>query len=249
MPSAFAQVLFYSIVTFVFFLIGSLITYYFSHHAKKLIIYIVSLAAGIMLGITFFHLIPEANQFFVSFNELMLTLLAGFLLIYLIEHFIVIHECRKGYYESKKFGLLTSVGIAIHNVIDGLLIGVTFAVAVPVGIITSIGILLHKIPTGIITTSLLLDSTLDDRRALKYSLFIPLLTVFGAIVSFLFIKTLSTSVQGFLLALSAGTFLYIAASDLIPETHEKINKFNALLVFIGIFLIYFVTQNFKFLIG
>ena len=132
-------------------------------------------------------------------------------------------------------------GLFLHSFIDGIIIGVGFEVEQKLGMLTSLGVILHELPEGVTTFSMLLNS-IKRSAAFTMSMFVALATPLGALLSLTFIGNLSEPVVGRFIALAGGSFLYIAASDLIPETHEKMGLLNAAFLFSGVLLLYLLSQ-------
>ena len=202
--------------------------------ARKNTIYLISFSAGVLLSVAFSHLIPEA---LVLNHNALLWLLFGFVFFYILEHLIIIHSCQENeecvVHPIDKIALL---GMGFHSLLDGLIIGVGFEISSTLGILATIAVLLHKLPDGISMISILLYNNYQRKEAIKYSLIVALLTPIGAILSFLLFKELSTEILGIFLAIAAGSFLYIASADLIPEIHKKSKILNIFLLIIGIFI-------------
>ena len=210
--------------------------------AKKYSVLLISIAVGVLLGASFLQLIPEA---LALTSDALFYILIGFLAFYLIENIFVVHSCKEEDCRVHRMTTMSVLGLGIHSLIDGVAIGIGFGVSFSLGIVTAIAVIAHEFPEGLITMSLLLNSKFRRKTSIFYGVLVAVATPIGAILSFFFIPNMTAQVMGILLALIAGTFIYIAASDLIPETHEKFSKFNALLVIVGILFIYAVTSTFR----
>ena len=205
--------------------------------------YINSFAAGLILGIAFFHLFPKSLE--LSNNGL-LFIFIGFLLFYLLENGMVIHSGSEIHFKEKNNpqhskGMVLFSGLFFHSLVDGFIIGVGFEIEPKLGLLTSLVVILHELPEGVTTFSLLISS-IKKKTALKMSIAVALATPFGALISLTFIGSLSESMVGLLLAMAGGSFLYIGASDLIPETHEGKRYQNAGFLLFGIFFLYALSK-------
>lgn len=194
-----------------------------------------SFAAGLILGVAFFHLFPESLE--LSAHALVF-IFAGFLVFYLLESGMVLHSGSEIHFSKKDNprlakGMVMFSGLFFHSLIDGVVIGVGFEVDPKLGLLTALGIISHELPEGVTSFSLLLTS-IARKTAVKMAVAVALATPFGAVLSLTFIGGLSESTVGLLLAMAGGSFLYIAASDLIPETHEKGGIANAGFLLLGI---------------
>ena len=203
-----------------------------------------SFAAGLILGIAFFHLFPESLD--LSKNALLFIFL-GFLLFYLVENLMVIHSGSEIHFPEKDNpqhtkGMVMFFGLFFHSLVDGIIIGIGFEIDPRVGLLTSLAVISHELPEGVTTFALLINS-IARKTALKLSIAVGLATPIGALISLIFIGSLSKPVMGMLIALAGGSFLYIGASDLIPETHQKRGIQNAGFLFMGILFLYVLSKT------
>jgi ZIP family zinc transporter/zinc and cadmium transporter len=125
--------------------------------------------------------------------------------------------------------------------VDGVIIGVGFQIDPKLGLITALGVISHELPEGVTTFSLLISS-IKRKTALRLSMAVALATPLGALISLTFIGSLSKEVIGLLLAVAGGSFLYIGASDLIPETHEEKGFVNAGFLLLGVVILYSLSK-------
>lgn len=214
--------------------------------------YVNSFAAGLILALVIFHLMPEA----IELSELAFypALFIGFFAFYLLENFIVIHsgseihycldedEEELGAHHLSRIGVMMFSGLAFHSVIDGIIIGIGFELSTEIGFLAAMAVILHEMPEGV-TSFAIINEVMPDKAKIL-SVIVAIATPLGALFSLLFIRGLSDSMIGILLALAAGTFIYVAASDLIPQTHEKNNLQNLIFFIAGAFLIYGISLFF-----
>jgi ZIP family zinc transporter/zinc and cadmium transporter len=132
-------------------------------------------------------------------------------------------------------------GLFFHSLVDGVIIGVGFQIDPKLGLITALGVISHELPEGVTTFSLLISS-IKRKTALRLSMAVALATPLGALISLTFIGSLSKEVIGLLLAVAGGSFLYIGASDLIPETHEEKGFVNAGFLLLGVVILYSLSK-------
>ncbi len=208
-----------------------------------------SFAAGAILGAVFLHLFPGAVS--VVGKDAFFWGLVGFFIFYILENMVVIHSGAEKFYlehdehhHLSSSALVASIGIGLHSLIDGLVIGVGFDINRHIGSIATIGVILHELPEGMAIFSVLLESSISRNKAIFYSVVVALATPLGAILSIFFLSGLTEHTVGVLLALGAGTFLYVAASDLIPATHLKTNKFSAISLTSGLVFLYLMARFF-----
>lgn len=239
-------ILFYSTVAGSATILGLLLILWQEQWTKKNSIYLISLAAGVLLTSAFFHLLPEALELTGEQPSLLSSpffyMLMGFALLYILEQVIVIHTCAEDECDTHSFGIVAALGIGLHSLLDGLVIGIGFEVDFEVGLITTLAVLLHELPEGIFTLSILLHAHLEKKQAVIYTIAVALATPIGALIAILFINNISPLFLGNLLAFAAGTFMYIGASDLIPQTHRISRKANIPLVLLGGIFIFALTQ-------
>ena len=187
---------------------------------RKLLIYLVSFAAGALLGDAFIHLLPEsAKEGFGA--SVSLYVLLGIGVSFLIEKVVHWHHfhfpLEKGH--AHPFAVMNLIGDIVHNFIDGMIIAASYLVSIPVGIATTIAVILHEIPQEISDFGVLLHGGFTKAKALFYNFLTALTAVLGAVVA-LIIGSSAESLTTFLVPFAAGSFIYIAGSDLIPELHR-----------------------------
>lgn len=193
------------------------------------LLYLVSFSAGAMLGDVFFHLLPELVKNSGSFTLFASAfVLSGIVAFFIIEKFIHWHHCHvEGEGHVHPFAWANLFGDGVHNFIDGLIIGASYLVSLPVGFATTIAVLFHEIPQEIGDYGVLLHGGFSRRKALLFNFLIALTSVLGALVALSLGK-----IDGFLLFLipfAAGNFLYIAGADLIPELHKEVRASRSFL--------------------
>lgn len=231
---SFSQMLFYSCIAGFAMLFGSILLFYFESWVRKNSIFLISFAAGVMLTIAFINLIPEAVS--LTSNAWAMVF-AGFLVLYVLQNVVMFHPCHDEVCETHKLGLFSFVGLTIHSLLDGVIVSVGFEAGWELGILTTTAVILHKMPDGITITGILLHSNTSRRKTALYSALVATATPIGAVVSYLFLKGVPKYFLGDLLALTSGTFIYLAASDLLPETHKLRHRANAIFFFLGVALI------------
>lgn len=236
----------YSVIAGSATFVGLLLVLWFKDWTKKHSIYIISAAAGVLMTTAFFHLMPEAIELAQDavniFSSPYFFVLLGFMVLYIVEQIIVIHACAEEDCGSHSFGIISAIGIGIHSLMDGIVIGVGFEVSNTIGILTAMAVILHELPEGIFTFGILVHSHLSTRKSIIYTSLVALATPVGAIASFFLIKSINLIFLGDMLAFAAGTFIYIAASDLIPQTHKVSRKANIPFVLAGsVFIIILAT--------
>ncbi|OGZ17323.1 MAG: hypothetical protein A2Z78_00730 [Candidatus Nealsonbacteria bacterium RBG_13_36_15] len=211
----------------------------FEELIKRNVIFLISFAIGVLLANAFFHLIPEA----IEINPTWFYWTLGTIIfLFLLEHFVIIHSCHEEECDVHALGAVSFLGIVFHSLIDGIVIGVGFEVGFMVGLLTSLAVIFHETAEGAFIYTLLIHDKKFQAKALLLSWIVALATPLGAIATFLLIQEVSPLVLSWLLAAAAGSFIYIGASDLIPEAHKKYNFLNIFLVLAGIIFVFAVGR-------
>ena len=191
---------------------------------RSILIYLVSFSAGALFGDAFFHLLPEAAEKSGFTLTLSMSVLGGILLFFVVEKVIHWRHCHMPHDDSSHvhpFAMMNLVGDAVHNFIDGLIIGISYIVSVPVGIATTVAVVLHEIPQEIADFGVLLHGGFSKKKALFFNFLSSLTAVVGAVLA-LVLGTRMEGVADILVPMAAGGFIYIAGADLIPELHKEV---------------------------
>src|SRR3989344_5346508 len=219
-----SSVILVSLVSF----IGVLTLVFKKEKLHHLLLSLVSLSVGTLLGGAFLHLLPEAVEIAGSFSKsISLIILFGILCFFFLDKLIHwrhshshLSHVHKGEKNNKSMVPLNLFGDAVHNFLDGLLIAGSYIVSIPTGIATTLAVIVHEAPQEIADFGVLLYSGLSTKRALFYNFLSALFAVIGAVIGL----ALSTSSQTFtflIIPFAAGSFIYIAGSNLIPEILNK----------------------------
>ncbi len=204
-------------------LIGGVYLLYGKWGAAKLQKIAVPFAAGALLAAAFVDLLPEAMEGGDA-HTVSLVVLGAFLVFFLLERTLTWfhhhHEHEHKNQQHRRNASLIIVGDTLHNFIDGLAIGAAFLVSPVTGVITTIAVAAHEIPQEIGDFGLLLSKGMKKGRVLLVNLLSALATLVAAVLVFGFGGSLPVS-ESVLLAITAGFFIYIAASDIIPTIHAE----------------------------
>ena len=189
---------------------------------KNILIYFVSFSAGALLGDVFIHLIPEVfNEGATAYTSL--YFLSGITVSFLIEKIIYWRENHTSSIlgnKIKHFVFMILFGDGVHNFIDGLAIGASFLVSVPVGIATSLAVILHEIPHEIGDFAALIHGGLGKKQAIFYNFVSGLTAILGTLFA-LVLSQYVTGINNFLVPFAAANLIYIAGTNLIPELHKE----------------------------
>ncbi len=250
--STLAYIVIFTFIGSIGSLIGGFILLSREEFALKISHFLASFAAGVLLGTAFFDLLPEALHESKESNiDIFLWTLAGIIMFFFIERFIHwFHHHDDFHAKDQIIGGKTTlplivIGDTVHNFIDGIVIAATFMVNIPLGISTSIAVAAHEIPQEIGDFGLMLHKGLAKKKIIWINILSASVSLLGSIFTFLLGDVLKGAMPIFL-AFTAGFFIYIATSDLIPEIHhEKRRGFaiiESLLLLIGIGIIWFTVR-------
>jgi zinc and cadmium transporter len=198
---------------------------------RKLATFFVSFAVGALLGDAFIHLIPETFAASVPSRAALgpsLLILGGMMVFFVVEKLLrhqhgVLHEHYHGQPELRRpeLAAINILGDAIHNFIDGMVIGASYLVSPTLGLSTTIAVLFHEIPQELADFGILIHSGLSVRRAVLLNLASASVAILGTTLSLLAGSVAQETVATLLVPLTAGGFVYLAAADLIPELHHE----------------------------
>ncbi len=236
------SVIIVSLVSF----IGVLTLSFKEKYLQKILLILVSFSAGALFGDAFIHLIPEAIEELGLGLNIGLYILSGILIFFILEKFIAWRHCHVPTSKDHPhpLGYMNLIGDAFHNFIDGLIIGASYLVSLPMGLATTLAVVLHEIPQEIGDFGILLYAGFSKTRALFFNFLSALTAILGAILALI----IGSKIQNFaiiLLPFTAGGFIYIAGTDLIPEL-KKYDKLSASLIqllalIMGIFVMVLLT--------
>ncbi len=212
---------------------GAGIFYIREKKIERFLILFVSFETGALIGGAFFHFIPEALEK-ISLTKTIILTISGFVIFLVLEKLLHWHHCHKENCREHPFTYLLLYGDAIHNFIDGLLIASSFIISIPVGIITTLLIIAHEFPQEISDFGILIYGGFTKRKALIYNFISQITSLAGGILGYFFLSIKDQAI--FLLPISAGGFLYIAISDLIPEIFKEKKRKNIIINLIFIIL-------------
>ncbi|WP_376694847.1 ZIP family metal transporter [Wenzhouxiangella sp. EGI_FJ10305] len=206
----------------------------FESWGRRYNIYFVCFAAGVLITVSFLHIIPKS---FELSNSAPTFLLVGFVLMHLFNRFITAFVCEREGESRARYGigLVPMLGIGFHSFIDGFVYSITFTVSFLTGALAATGMVLHEFPEGIVTYLLLLRGGFSERTAFLLAfLAASLSTPLGMLVSYPFISRIDETLLGTLLSLSAGALVYVGATHLLPQAEHESRRFSLLALAAGI---------------
>jgi len=186
---------------------------------EKFLIPIVGFAAGGLIGGAFLHLLPEALEVWKG-ETVFLSALVGFTVFFLMERLLHWRHCHDGVCDIHPFTYLNLIGDGIHNLTDGMIIAASFVTDFRLGIVTTLAVIFHEVPQEMGDFGILIYGGFSKSKALLFNFLCALMAILGAVIGYI-LANIAENTALFLITFTAGGFIYIAASDLIPELHRQ----------------------------
>lgn len=218
------QLLFYALIAGLFSLVGGLALAWRSDVPKKITTSILSFAAGAFIAVAFLELLPEAVEAVDEPHPIFIAALIGFLFFFILERALM--RFKKGHHEhnhsehTEPLPVLVIIGDSVHNFLDGIVVALAFLADPVIGLVAALGTAAHEIPQEIADFGILLSQGWSRKRVIIVNVLQSLLTIPGVILGYYFGSKLEPSLP-YLLAGVSGIFIYIAASNIIPEVHHR----------------------------
>jgi zinc and cadmium transporter len=241
--SDFAWVVATGLAMSVIALVGSLTLVLPKATMQRILLPLVALAAGALMGGALFHMLPESVEAIGNTASLWIVFAAGFVSFYLLEQYLHWHHCHDIDCEHRPVGMLVLVADALHNLIGGIAVGASFTLGVPVGLATWFAAAAHEVPQELGDFGILAHSGYEPRRALWLNFLSALTFPIGAITAFQLAGVLDVAL---LVPFAAGNFVYIGASDLLPQLVQPtslVRKVENSLALVGGMLLLLVTAG------
>ena len=220
MESYLKTLIFYSGMISASVVVGGIVPLFLSWSRRQLHFFL-SFSAGLMLGATLMHLLPAAFELMGRMAPF--WVLIGFLFLYLFEKFVTVHLCEALECEIRPLGMAAVVGISAHALTDGIALGSGLMVS-QLGFVVFLTIFFHKLPEAFVLTMILLHEAQGRARIVFFNLILIAMVPLGAFLARSVIGTGNLRFAGIALAFSAGTFLHISLSDLLPHVHEHAER-------------------------
>ena len=188
---------------------------------QRALFFIVAFAAGALLGDVFFHLVPEISESSTGFDTTAsVAILGGVLMLFTLEKVLHWHHAHFPSEEVLHPVAVTNlVGDGLHNFVDGAIVAGSFAVSTELGIATTVAVALHEIPQEFGDFGILLHAGLSPKRAIGLNFASAAVSVLGAVAVLALVPV--DAVERILVPFSAGAFIYIASTDLLPDLHKE----------------------------
>ena len=201
---------------------------------RRGLIFLIAFAAGALLGDAFLHILPEIAESGAGFDlGTSVAILAGVVAFFSLEKILHWHHAHIPHEEVIHPVAVTNlVGDGLHNFIDGAIIASAFLVSKEIGIATAVAVAIHEIPQELGDFGILVHAGMKPKRALALNLVSALASVAGAVLVLLTTKI--GAVEDLLLPFTAGAFVYIASTDLIPELHKEPKMMQSLVQLAGL---------------
>jgi zinc and cadmium transporter len=212
-----SRVFIHALVIFLVALAAGLAPLWVHWHGRKLRL-VISLAAGIFFGAAFLHMIPEAAE--VLGRDVGLYLLAGFLLLYLAENFLLEGGCEHGDCDYHRLGMVSFFGLSFHGLVEGVALGSSARLPglMPLVFLAILG---HKAPASFSLGTLLAHGNYSRTQVGMLVVGFAGMVPVGAGLALWLLQGISAGAVGAMVAVAAGTFLHIAADDMLPHVHQK----------------------------
>lgn len=229
-----------SIAAFAFTFLGGL----FALRFKDKLHLILGFSAGAVIAVAFFDLIPEAIELSsgtYDVSAITSVVALGFIGYLILDRLIVMHGYDEHDHSSSSRGTIGAGSLAIHSFLDGAAIGLAFQVSNPIGAVVAAAVLVHDFSDGINTVNLILKNNGNRSRAFRWLIIDALAPVLGVLSTLFF--SLPQASLGLVLAVFSGFFLYIGASDLLPESHHNHpTRWTTFMTIFGMAVLYAAIQ-------
>lgn len=219
-----------TLVLGLFIVVGAIITFA-SKNNNKFVSFSISLAFSVMIMLMFVDLIPEIKEIFITrFGTIigiflaLFGILLGIVILKVLDIFIPDHEGHEKE-ELKHIGLISSIALVLHNIIEGMAVYTSVNNSLESGILLSLGIGLHNIPLGMVITSTLYKSNNNIKKTWGIIILVSLSTFLGGLIMLLLSGVLVNElILGILLSITLGMLIYISVFELLPKMLESKNK-------------------------
>lgn len=215
---------------------------------KNKINLIMGFTAGVILGVVFFEIFPEIIEQVklhdFSSTNIMLALVAGFLIFHVLEKAILIHHAHEGDYADHvhpQVGVLSALALIGHSFLDGFGIGLGFQASPTVGILVAIAVISHDFTDGMNTVTLMITHRNSERKAKQFLFLDSVAPIVGVFTALLF--NIPDQFMILYLGFFAGFLLYIGASDILPQAHSKKSSYQLMsLTILGVLLVFMISR-------
>lgn len=199
-----------------------------------ILFYLIGFSAGALIGGAFLHILPQVLEE-LNHTVVFSYVILGIILFFLMERYFYWRHCHDGICDVHSFTYLNLIGDGFHNFLDGMIIAVSFTVSIKIGLVTTLAVIFHEIPQELGDFGVLVYGGFSKSKALLFNFISALTAMLGAMAGY-FISDTAVHFSNFILPLTAGGFIYIATSDLIPEIHKESNLRRSTFAFVAFLL-------------
>jgi len=203
--------------------------------------FLLGFSSGAVLAVALFDILPEV--FALGGPSYMPIAAIGFLAFFGLERYTALHRSREHLHTEKEheteLGTMSAAGLVLHSFLDGVAIGVGFQTSTQIGLLIALGIIAHDLSDGLNTVTVVLAHGNPLKHAVRWLIIDMIAPVLGASLTVFF--HLNVAMLPWVLAFFVGSFLYIGASDLLPEAREHDSPWVAVATILGMLSIYFST--------
>ena len=214
---------------------------------KRLTMVLVGFSSGTLLGGAFLHLLPESLNPGNDPITVFWYVIVGIVIFFALEKFLYWRHCHEKECPTHTFVYLNLIGDGIHNFIDGMVIAATFMLSFELGFATTLAVIFHEVPQEIGDFGVLVYGGLSKKKALTFNFISAITAILGALATYFL--TYLRSIETLLVPFAAGGFIYIAATDLLPELHKKAHAGESIVqlivILLGIALMAFLKIAFE----
>ncbi len=227
-----AELLLYGLIAGLFSLIGGVAVLLGAKVFVKIMTPLMAFAAGAFMGVSFLDLLPEAVEAMAEPEPAFMALLAGFFTFFALERFLMkylrkdLSDGHAGHGDhTESLASLIVLGDTLHNLLDGIVIALAYVANPALGLTTAFAVAAHEVPQEIGDFAILLDRGWSKMKIFTVNVVSSLMAVVGVVVGYYAVSSFENKLP-FLLAGVAGIFIYIAASEIIPEVHHRAGHKN-----------------------
>ena len=236
------MVIIYSIIALIFTLAGSLLVLKYGGLNRRFLAWSLAFSSGVLVSVAFMDILPAGVL--LDADRAYYGCLAALLAIFLVESHTIVHSCNEVTEDCHvhSLGTVAFIALSLHALTDGVSLAIGAKTGGALGTNIALGVILHKFSGGVALASLLLKSGRAPRRTLLLSLAFALMTPAGAFVTAPLLAGLSQQAMALLLGLSAGSFVYIAMADILPELHKHQEPLARLIYPFGYLVAYLIKK-------
>ncbi len=233
------QVFLFSLLAGTATVIGSLFVLYRAGGGRANLYRLMAFASGVLLGAAFVHLVPEAIE--RGSHPAAWGLVIGFVAFFALEQVTFSHACPE-YCEDcpvHPVGLVAFAALTLHSLVDGLVLAAGFGASAGLGLVAAFAVIVHEIPEGLSMAAIALGAGYGRQQAFLLSLVVALATPLGAAAAYAGVVGIADSLLALLLGVAAGSFLYVGATDILPQLHRQQERgaFALFLAGVGLMLL------------